>query len=172
MQVVCDHCGRTGHPPEQCFDLHPELKSGGRDRGKGAPRGQGSRDGRVVGAGATGRSVVSATPTIEATVVAWIEHLEKRLAAMASSGVGASTSHDGRGLLKCKCSPEVGKTSSMIPTPPRDPVVRTEASTSHIVSVETSSSATMEMATSMMRSPLFSATELIATRLMWRGYFV
>lgn len=25
---MCDHRGWTGHPLEQCFDLHPELKFG------------------------------------------------------------------------------------------------------------------------------------------------
>ncbi|BBM99382.1 hypothetical protein Mp_1g20910 [Marchantia polymorpha subsp. ruderalis] len=56
---------------------------------------------------------------------------------------------------------EVGKTLSMIATPPSDPVVRTKSSTSHVVGAETSSSAAMQMVTSVMRSPLFSTTELM-----------
>lgn len=40
-------------------------------------------------------------------------------------------------------------------------MVRTEISTSHVVGMDTPSSAVMRMDTSVMRSPLFSATELM-----------
>ncbi|OAE32414.1 hypothetical protein AXG93_3671s1330 [Marchantia polymorpha subsp. ruderalis] len=59
---------------------------------RGAPRGQG---GRGAGAGAIRRHVVGATSTTEVAMAARIEHLEQRLAAMASSGAGASISHEG-----------------------------------------------------------------------------
>ncbi|OAE18715.1 hypothetical protein AXG93_4846s1050 [Marchantia polymorpha subsp. ruderalis] len=94
-QVVCDHCGRAGHPRDWCFDLHPELTSGGRDRGGDAPRGRagrGDRGGR--GAGAVGRTATSATSATESTMAARIEQLELRLVAMASSGASTSTSYE------------------------------------------------------------------------------
>ncbi|OAE19981.1 hypothetical protein AXG93_1765s1040 [Marchantia polymorpha subsp. ruderalis] len=50
---------------------------------------------------------------------------------------------------------------SMRPAPPSDTGVRTEVLTSSVVDEEVPSSAVMRMATSVLRSPLFSATELI-----------
>ncbi|OAE34604.1 hypothetical protein AXG93_167s1150 [Marchantia polymorpha subsp. ruderalis] len=89
-QVMCDHCGRAGHPRDRCFDLHPELTSGGRGRGGDAPRGRGDR-----GASAVGRPVVSAASATESAMAARIEQLEQRLAAMAGTGASSSTFHDG-----------------------------------------------------------------------------
>ncbi|OAE21044.1 hypothetical protein AXG93_606s1300 [Marchantia polymorpha subsp. ruderalis] len=94
-QVVCDHCGRASHPLERYFDLHPKLRSEDRGRGKGAPRGRGSQGDRDGDAAATGRPVVGATLTTEAAMVARIEQLEQRLAAIASFGARAFTSHEG-----------------------------------------------------------------------------
>ncbi|OAE24897.1 hypothetical protein AXG93_2931s1400 [Marchantia polymorpha subsp. ruderalis] len=56
---------------------------------------------------------------------------------------------------------EVGSSSSMRPAPPSDTRVRTEVLTSSVVDADVPSSAVMRMATSVLRSPLFSATELI-----------
>ncbi|OAE18202.1 hypothetical protein AXG93_406s1700 [Marchantia polymorpha subsp. ruderalis] len=52
-------------------------------------------------------------------------------------------------------------TSSMRRVPPSDLSGRTETSTSRVVDTDTPSSAVTRMASSVMRSPLFSATELI-----------
>ncbi|OAE21291.1 hypothetical protein AXG93_868s1290 [Marchantia polymorpha subsp. ruderalis] len=89
-QVVCDHCGRAGHTRDRCFDLHPELTSGGRGRGGDAPRGRGGRGGR--GAGAVGRPVASAASATESAMAARIEQLEQRLAAMAGETIGEKLS--------------------------------------------------------------------------------
>lgn len=56
---------------------------------------------------------------------------------------------------------KVGGFSSMIHTPPSDHVVKIETYRSHVVGTKTSS-VMMRMATSMMRSPLFSTMELMA----------
>ncbi|BBN19630.1 hypothetical protein Mp_8g12240 [Marchantia polymorpha subsp. ruderalis] len=56
---------------------------------------------------------------------------------------------------------EVGSSSSMRPAPPSDTRVRTEVLTSSVVDADVPSSAVMRMATSVLRCPLFSATELI-----------
>ncbi|BBN08134.1 hypothetical protein Mp_4g09160 [Marchantia polymorpha subsp. ruderalis] len=56
---------------------------------------------------------------------------------------------------------EVGSTSSMRPVPPSDLRGRTETSTSRVVDTDTPSSAVTRMASSVMRSPLFLAMELI-----------
>ncbi|BBN08011.1 hypothetical protein Mp_4g08060 [Marchantia polymorpha subsp. ruderalis] len=131
-------------------------------------------------------------------MVARIEQLDQRLAAMASSGAGASISHEGeylsylamtRGVARAlgprganrELDPqrgeggrqarlpqsfllsEVDMTSSMSTTLPSDHVVRTEASTSHVVGAETSSTAAIRMANLVMRSPLFSATKVMAS---------
>ncbi|OAE21641.1 hypothetical protein AXG93_2619s1090 [Marchantia polymorpha subsp. ruderalis] len=94
-QVVCDHCGRASHTQDQCFDLHPELTSGGRGRGGDASRGRGGRAGRGGrGAGVVGRPVASATSATESAMVARIEQLEQSLDAMASSGASTSTSYE------------------------------------------------------------------------------
>ncbi|OAE27652.1 hypothetical protein AXG93_3337s1150 [Marchantia polymorpha subsp. ruderalis] len=77
---------------ERCFDLHPELRSGGRGRGGDAPRGRG-RSGR--GTGAIEHTAVSATSAIESVMVARIEQLEQRLAAMAGLGASTSMSYEG-----------------------------------------------------------------------------
>lgn len=58
---------------------------------------------------------------------------------------------------------ELGTTSCMNPTPPSDPVVRTEVFASHVVGAKTSSSAMMPMATLVIRSSLFSTTEQMAS---------
>lgn len=70
---MCDHCCRADHPPERCFDLHPELRFGDRGRGKGAPQDRGGRD---DGAGATGRPIVGAKHTIETAITARIKQFE------------------------------------------------------------------------------------------------
>lgn len=151
---------------------------------------------------------MGAIHTTKAAMATRIEKLEQRLAAMASSGAGASISHEGKDFFylasvaqvqasvavtrgaACASEPrgatvkldpkrdedvrqarlpqsfllsEVGRTSSIIPTPPSDPIVQNEAFTSHVVSAETSSSAAMRMATSVVRSPLFSTIELMAS---------
>ncbi|PTQ47547.1 hypothetical protein MARPO_0007s0008, partial [Marchantia polymorpha] len=56
---------------------------------------------------------------------------------------------------------EVGSTSSMRPVPPSGLSGRTETSTSRVVDTDTPSSAVTRMASSVMRSPLFSAMELM-----------
>ncbi|PTQ40682.1 hypothetical protein MARPO_0038s0037 [Marchantia polymorpha] len=206
-QVVCDHCGRADHTRDRCFDLHPELTSGGRGRGGDASRGRGGRAGRGGrGAGVVGRPVASATSSIESAMAARIEQLEQRLAAMATSGASTSTSYveeyfpylasaaqveasvavtrgaaralEPRGatgeldpqrgeggrqarLPQSFLLSEVGSTSSMRPVPPSDLSGRTETSTSRVVDTDTPSSAVTRMASSVMRSPLFSAMELI-----------
>ncbi|PTQ34011.1 hypothetical protein MARPO_0084s0073, partial [Marchantia polymorpha] len=201
--------GHTRHPSERCFDLHPELRSGGRGRGGDAPRGRGGRDGRGGrggrGTGAIERTAASATSATESAMAARIEQLEQRLAAMASLGASTSTSYEGevfsylasaaqveasvavtrggartseprgatveldpqRGegarqsrLPQSFLLSEVGSSSSMKPAPPTDTRVRTEVLTSSVVGADVPSSAVMRMATSVLRSPLFSATEL------------
>ncbi|BBN20292.1 hypothetical protein Mp_8g17980 [Marchantia polymorpha subsp. ruderalis] len=200
-QVTCDHCHRPSHPRERCFDLHPELRSGGRGRGGDAPRGRGGR-----GIGAIERTAASATSATESAMAARIEQLEQRLATMAGLGASTSTSYEGedfsylasaahveasvavtrggartseprganveldpqRGeggrqsrLPQSFLLSEVGSSSSMRPAPPTDTRVRTEVLTSSVVDAYVPSSAVMRMATSVLRSPLFSATELI-----------
>ncbi|BBN06970.1 hypothetical protein Mp_3g25410 [Marchantia polymorpha subsp. ruderalis] len=97
--VTCDHCHRPGHPRERCFDLHPELRSGGRGREGDAPRGRGGRGGRGSrggrGTGAIERTAASATSATESAMAARIEQLEQRLAAMAGLGASTSTSYEG-----------------------------------------------------------------------------
>ncbi|OAE22971.1 hypothetical protein AXG93_2717s1010 [Marchantia polymorpha subsp. ruderalis] len=56
---------------------------------------------------------------------------------------------------------EVGRTSSIRPVPLSDLSGRTETSTSRVVDTDTPSSAVTRMASSVMKSPLFSSTELI-----------
>ncbi|BBN15717.1 hypothetical protein Mp_7g00220 [Marchantia polymorpha subsp. ruderalis] len=56
---------------------------------------------------------------------------------------------------------KVGSSSSMRPAPPSDTRVRTEVLTSSVVDADLPSNAVMRMATSVLRSPLFSATELM-----------
>ena len=51
----------------------------------------------------------------------------------------------------------------MVPRPPIEPIVRTEASTSRVVDTDAASSAVLRMATSVLGSSLFSATELMAS---------
>ncbi|BBN19983.1 hypothetical protein Mp_8g15430 [Marchantia polymorpha subsp. ruderalis] len=173
-------------PAQRCFDLHPELRSGGRGRGGDAPRGRGGRGGRGSrggrggrGTGAIERTAASATSAIESAMAARIEQLEQRLAAMAGLGASTSTSYKGedfsylasaaqRGeggrqsrLPQSFLLSEVGSSSSMRPAPPSDTRVRTEVLTSFVVNADVPSSAVMRMATSVLRSPLFSATELI-----------
>ncbi|BBN17747.1 hypothetical protein Mp_7g16710 [Marchantia polymorpha subsp. ruderalis] len=139
--VTCDHCHRPGHPRERCFDLHPELRSGGRGRGGDAPRGRGGK-----GTEAIERTAASATSATESAMDARIEQLEQRLAAMAEP-CGATVELDpqrGEGERQSRLPQsflllEVGSSSSMRPAPPTD----------------------TRMATSVLRSPLFSATELI-----------
>ncbi|PTQ44536.1 hypothetical protein MARPO_0020s0163, partial [Marchantia polymorpha] len=191
-QVVCDHCGRAGHTRDRCFDLHLELTSGGRGRGGDASRGRGGRAGKGGrGAGVVGRPVASATSSIESAMAARIEQLEQRLAAMATAAHveasvavtrGATRALEPRGatgeldpqrdeggrqarLPQSFLLSEVGSTSSMRPIPPSDLSGRTETSTSRVVDTDTPSSAVTRMASSVMRSPLFSAMELIDSRI-------
>ncbi|BBN14385.1 hypothetical protein Mp_6g11220 [Marchantia polymorpha subsp. ruderalis] len=196
-----------GHTRDRCFDLHPELTSGGRARGGDASRGRGGRAGRGGrGAGVVGRPVASATSATKSMMAARIEQLEQRLDAMVSSGASTSTSYeeedfpylataaqveasvavtrgaaraleprgatreldpqrgeDGRQarLPQSFLLSEVGSTSSMRPVPPSGLSGRTETSTSRVVDTDTPSSAVTRMASSVMRSPLFSAMELM-----------
>ncbi|OAE26688.1 hypothetical protein AXG93_3582s1010 [Marchantia polymorpha subsp. ruderalis] len=67
---------------------------------------------------------------------------------------------------------EVGKSSSVRPTPPSDTGGRTEILTSSVVDADVPSSVMMQMATSVLKSPLFSTTELMdlgidLTRIFW-----
>ncbi|PTQ36558.1 hypothetical protein MARPO_0063s0090, partial [Marchantia polymorpha] len=206
-QLVCDHCGRAGHTRDRCFDLHPELTSGGRGRGGDASRGRGGRAGRGGrGAGVVGRPVASATSAIESAMAARIEQLEQRLAAMVSYGASTSTSYEeedfpylasaaqveasvavtrgaaraleprgatgeldpqrGEGERQARLPQsfllsEVGSTSSMRPVSPSGLSGRTETSTSRVVDTDTPSSAVTRMASSVMRSSLFLAMELM-----------
>ncbi|OAE22174.1 hypothetical protein AXG93_3271s1170 [Marchantia polymorpha subsp. ruderalis] len=90
---------------------------------------------------------------------------------MASSGASTSTSYEEENFsylanaaqvdASVAVSREVGRTSSMKLVPPSDFSGRTMTSTSRVVDTDTPSSAVTRMASSMMRSPLFSATELI-----------
>ncbi|PTQ43569.1 hypothetical protein MARPO_0024s0079, partial [Marchantia polymorpha] len=165
-----------GHTRDRCFDLHPELTSGGRGRGGDAPRGRGGRGGR--GAGAVGQLVASAASAIESVMAARIEQLEQRFAAMAGTGASSSTFHEGEDFpyLASATQPrgatgeldpkrgedgQVGNTSSMRPVPPSDLSGRTETSTSRVVDTDTPASAVTRMASSVMISPLFSTMELM-----------
>ncbi|PTQ28729.1 hypothetical protein MARPO_0156s0026, partial [Marchantia polymorpha] len=186
----CPH-EAEGHTRDRCFDLHPELTFGGRGRGGDAPRGRGGRAGRGGrGAGVVGRPVASATSATESAMAARIEQLEQRLAAMAGTRASSSTFHEGenfpylasaaqvkasvavtRGAARAleprgatgELDPqrEVGSTSSMTPVPPSDLSGRTETSTSRVMDTDTPSRAVTRMASSVMRSPLFSTMELM-----------
>jgi hypothetical protein len=58
---------------------------------------------------------------------------------------------------------EVVRTPSMVPTPPIEPIVGPAASTSHVVDTNVSSSAVSRMVTSVLRSPSFLASDLMAS---------
>lgn len=60
----------------------------------------------------------------------------------------------------------------MITTPASDSVVKTEAFTSHVVGMETTFSAVMQMVTSMMESPMFSAMEPMASCILCSSHIV
>jgi hypothetical protein len=59
---------------------------------------------------------------------------------------------------------EVVRTPSMVPTPLIEPTVGLTASTSRVVDTDVSSSAVLQMATSVLGSPSFSANDLMASR--------
>jgi hypothetical protein len=50
----------------------------------------------------------------------------------------------------------------MVPTPPIEPTMGPAASTSHVVDTDVSSSAVSRMVTSMLGSPSFSPSDLMA----------
>ncbi len=60
---------------------------------------------------------------------------------------------------------KVVRTPSMVPTPPIKPTVGPATSTSHVVNTDVSSSAVLRMVTSVFRSPSFSASDLMASRI-------
>jgi hypothetical protein len=53
----------------------------------------------------------------------------------------------------------------MVPTPPIEPTVGPAASTSHVMDMDVSSSAMSQMATLVLGSPSFSASDLMASRI-------
>ncbi len=57
---------------------------------------------------------------------------------------------------------EVVRTPFMVPTPPIEPTVGPVASTSHVVDTNVSSSAVSRMVTSVLGSPSFSTSDLMA----------
>jgi hypothetical protein len=59
---------------------------------------------------------------------------------------------------------EVVRTPSMVPTPPIEPIVGPVASTSCVVDTNVSSSVVLRMVTSVLGSPSFSASDLMASR--------
>jgi len=59
---------------------------------------------------------------------------------------------------------EVVRTPSMVPTPPIEPIVGPVASTSRVVDTNVSSSVVLRMVTSVLGSPSFSASDLMASR--------
>jgi hypothetical protein len=59
---------------------------------------------------------------------------------------------------------EVVKTPSMVPTPLIEPTVGPVALTSHVVDTDVSSSAVSRMVTSVLGSPSFSASDLMASK--------
>jgi hypothetical protein len=60
---------------------------------------------------------------------------------------------------------EVVRTPSMVLTPPIEPTVGLTASTSRVVDTDRSSSAVLRMVTSVLGSPTFSASDLMASRI-------
>ncbi len=59
---------------------------------------------------------------------------------------------------------EVVKTPSMVPTPPIESTVGPVALTSHVVDMDVSLSVMSQMATSVLGSPSFSASDLMVSR--------
>ncbi len=59
---------------------------------------------------------------------------------------------------------KVVRTPSMVPTPPIEPTVGPVASTSCVVDTDVSLSAVLRMVTSVLGSPSFSASDLMASR--------
>jgi hypothetical protein len=99
VKASCDHCRRPGHSRDNCFDLHPELRSG---KGRGAAStpsagGKAGKGGKGGGAPTVsgGSAVTTPTPSADA-MAARIEQLEQRLASMASGS--ASYGDDGYGF--------------------------------------------------------------------------
>ncbi|PTQ47194.1 hypothetical protein MARPO_0008s0049 [Marchantia polymorpha] len=160
--------GQTPHarpqPAQRCFDLHPELRSGGRGRGGDAPRGRGGQGGRG-GRGGRGNGTIehtaaSATSATESAMAARIEQLEQRLAAMVGLGASTSTSYEGEDFSYLASAAQVEASVAVIrggarTSEPRGATVELDPQR------DVPSSAVMRMATSVLRSPLFSATELI-----------
>ncbi len=60
---------------------------------------------------------------------------------------------------------EVVRIPSMVPTPPIESTVGPTTLTSHVVDTDVSSSAVSRMATSMLGSPSFLASDLMASRI-------
>jgi hypothetical protein len=84
--VVCDNCGKEGHPIERCFQLHPELMRSGPAWRKGSGKGQGG------GNSTSGRG--GGTQSKDATAAVRIEELEKMVASLAmrvTRGKGEAT---------------------------------------------------------------------------------
>ncbi|OAE20172.1 hypothetical protein AXG93_194s1030 [Marchantia polymorpha subsp. ruderalis] len=81
FQCVVLFCAETG------------VMTSGLGRGGDAPQGRGGRGGR--GAGAVRRPVASAASATERAMVARIEQLEQRLAAMVGTWASSSTFHKG-----------------------------------------------------------------------------
>jgi len=57
---------------------------------------------------------------------------------------------------------KVVRIPSMVPTPPIEPTMGLTTSTSHVVDIDVSSSAVSRMATSVLGSPSFSPSDLMA----------
>ncbi|OAE18944.1 hypothetical protein AXG93_1976s1510 [Marchantia polymorpha subsp. ruderalis] len=140
-------------PPLPSFPGEPQgpscwtCKGGHMRKGHGgdAPRGRVGRGGKASrggrGIGAIGRTVASATFATESAMAARIEQFEHRLAAMAGLGASTSTSYEGEDFSYLASAEQVEASVAMTKDVP--------------------SSAVMRMVTSILRSPLFSATELI-----------
>jgi hypothetical protein len=59
---------------------------------------------------------------------------------------------------------EVVRIPSMVPTPPIEPTMGLAALTSHVVDMDVSSSVVSRMVTSVLGSPSFLASDLMASR--------
>jgi len=59
---------------------------------------------------------------------------------------------------------EVVRTPSMVPTPPIEPIMGPTTSTSRVVDTDVSSNVVLQMVTSMLGSPSFSASDLMASK--------
>ncbi|OAE32852.1 hypothetical protein AXG93_1409s1190 [Marchantia polymorpha subsp. ruderalis] len=102
-------------------------------------------------------------------MAAQIEQLEQKLAAMVGLGVSTSTSYETEDFFYLTSAAQVEssvgvtrvRSSSMRPAPPSDTGGRIEILTSSVMDADVPSGVVMRMATSVLRSPLFLATELM-----------